>query len=150
MGLVLSIKTYQDGVLAVFLHNLQDLIQELQPGHYQDQSGVPVLSDLWYNKFIINYKLMTISKSRFDIILKRVYFQGGGFFSSGANSDQKKEYIKTIFDDAFDSYGDGRALATIEEWQEIKAKLLSNKRDVLTDQDIEILSKAIEVELKLK
>lgn len=91
---------------------------------------------------------MTISKSRFDIILKRIHFQGGGMFSSGANSDQKKEYIKVVFDDAFDRYGDGRNLATIEEWEEIKSQLLANKKDILTEQDIEILSKAIELELK--
>ena len=93
---------------------------------------------------------MSISKSRFEIILRRVYFRGGGVFSSGATSDQKKEYIRVIFDDAFDNYGDGRALATIEEWQEIKTSLFANKKDVLTEQDIEILSKAIEMELKLK
>jgi hypothetical protein len=91
---------------------------------------------------------MSISKSRFDTVLKRIYFKGPGIFSSGANSDQKKEYIKVIFDDAFDSYGDGRDLATIEEWQEIKSQLLANKKDILTDQDIEILSKVIELELK--
>jgi hypothetical protein len=91
---------------------------------------------------------MTISKSRFDIMLRRIHFKGGGMFSSGANSDQKKEYIKVVFDDAFDRYGDGRDLATIEEWQEIKSQLLANKKDILTDQDIEILSKAIELELK--
>jgi hypothetical protein len=45
---------------------------------------------------------MTISKSRFDIMLRRIHFKGGGMFSSGANSDQKKEYIKVVFDDAFD------------------------------------------------
>jgi len=93
---------------------------------------------------------MTISKSRFEIILRRVHFRNPGMFSSGATSDQKKEYIKVIFDDAFDTYGDGRALATIEEWQEIKENLLANKKDILTEQDIEILSKAIETELRLK
>jgi hypothetical protein len=93
---------------------------------------------------------MTISKSRFDIILKRVYFKSPSFFANGATNDQKKEYIKVIFDDAFDTYGDGRALATIEEWQEIKENLLANKKDILTEQDIEILSKAIETELRLK
>jgi hypothetical protein len=93
---------------------------------------------------------MTISKSKFDIILKRLYFKGPGMFTSGATSDQKKEYIKTIFDDAFDNYGDARELATIEEWQEIKESLLANKKDVLTEQDIEILSKAIELDLKIK
>ncbi|MGA1046436.1 MAG: hypothetical protein ACO3UU_00330 [Minisyncoccia bacterium] len=92
---------------------------------------------------------MIISKSRFDIILKRLYFKGGGVFSSGANNDQKKEYIKVIFDDAFDNYGDGRSFATIEEWQEIKSNLLANKKDILTEQDIDILSKEIESELKL-
>jgi hypothetical protein len=93
---------------------------------------------------------MTISKSRFDIILKRVHFKGGGMFSSGANSEQKKEYIKVVFDDAFNNYGAGRSLATIDEWQDIKSKLLANKKDILTDQDIEILSKVVETELKLK
>ena len=92
---------------------------------------------------------MIISKSRFDIILKRLYFKGGGVFSSGANNDQKKEYIKVIFDEAFDRYGDGRELATIKEWQEIKSNLLANKKDILTEQDIDILSKEIESELKL-
>lgn len=92
---------------------------------------------------------MIISKSRFDIILKRLYFRGGGAFSSGASSDQKKEYIKVIFDDAFDNYGDGRGFATIEEWKEIKKNLLANKKDILTEQDIDILSKEIESELKL-
>lgn len=91
---------------------------------------------------------MIISKSRFDIILKRLYFKGGGVFSSGANNDQKKEYIKVIFDEAFDRYGDGRELATIKEWQEIKSNLLANKKDILTEQDIETLSKVIESELK--
>jgi hypothetical protein len=91
---------------------------------------------------------MSISKSRFDIILRRVYFKSPGIFSSGANNEQKKEYIKVVFDDAFDRYGDGRDLATIEEWQEIKAELLANKKDILTEQDIETLSKAIELELK--
>ena len=67
----------------------------------------------------------------------------------GANNDQKKEYIKVIFDDAFDNYGDGRSFATIEEWQEIKSNLLANKKDILTEQDIDILSKEIESELKL-
>ncbi len=90
---------------------------------------------------------MTISKSRFDIILKRLYFKGPGMFTSGATNEQKKEYIKVIFDDAFDNYGDARELATIEEWQEIKDNLLSNKKDILTEQDIEVLSKAIEREL---
>lgn len=90
---------------------------------------------------------MTISKSRFEIILRRVYFRNPGLFSSGATSEQKKEYIKVIFDDAFDNYGDGRDLATIEEWHEIKANLLTNKKDILTEQDIEILSQAIEREL---
>ncbi|MEY3470671.1 MAG: hypothetical protein RLZZ223_21 [Candidatus Parcubacteria bacterium] len=90
---------------------------------------------------------MPISKSRFEIILKRVHFKNPGIFSSGANSEQKKEYIKTIFDDAFDVYGDGRNLATIEEWQEIKGNLLANKKDILTEQDIDVLSKAIEQEL---
>jgi hypothetical protein len=91
---------------------------------------------------------MSISKSRFDIILKRVYFKSPGIFSSGSNNEQKKEYIKVVFDDAFDRYGDGRELATIEEWQEIKSELLANKKDILTEQDIEILSKAIELDLK--
>lgn len=90
---------------------------------------------------------MTISKSRFEIILKRLYFKGPGMFTSGATNEQKKEYIRVIFDDAFDNYGDGRDLATIEEWQEIKENLLANKKDVLTEQDIEILSQAIEREL---
>ncbi|MEX0597053.1 MAG: hypothetical protein WD512_11190 [Candidatus Paceibacterota bacterium] len=90
---------------------------------------------------------MSISKSRFDIILRRVYFKGPGMFSSGASNEQKKEYIKLIFDDAFDRYGDGRDLATIEEWEEIKVNLLDNKKDVLTEQDIAVLSKAIEQEL---
>lgn len=90
---------------------------------------------------------MSISKSRFDIILKRLYFKNPGIFSSGANSEQKKEYIKTIFDDAFDVYGDGRNLATLEEWEEIKVNLVANKRDILTEQDIDVLSKAIEQEL---
>lgn len=90
---------------------------------------------------------MSISRSRFDIILKRLYFKNPGIFSSGANSEQKKEYIKTIFDDAFDVYGDGRNLATLKEWEEIKFNLLANKKDVLTEQDIDVLSKAIEQEL---
>lgn len=91
---------------------------------------------------------MRISKSRFDVILRRISFKGSGIFSSGASSDQKKEYIKVVFDDAFDRYGDGRELATVEEWQEIKTELLANKKDILTEQDIETLSKAIELELK--
>jgi hypothetical protein len=90
---------------------------------------------------------MRISKLRFETILKRLYFQGPGMFSSGATNEQKKEYIKIIFDDAFDNYGDGREFATIEEWQEIKDNLLANKKDILTERDIEILSKAIEQEL---
>lgn len=90
---------------------------------------------------------MSISKSRFEIILNRLYFKSPGIFSSGANNEQKKEYIKVVFDDAFDRYGSGRDLATIEEWQEIKSQLLANKKDILTEQDIDILSKAIEQEL---
>lgn len=90
---------------------------------------------------------MSISKLRFDIILRKLYFKGPGMFASGATNEQKKEYIKVIFDDAFDNYGDGRDLATIEEWQDIKENLLANKKDVLTEQDIEILSQAIEREL---
>ncbi len=88
-----------------------------------------------------------LDKSRFEIVLRRLFFQGGGFLSAGASSDQKKEYIRAVFDDAFDRYGHSRQLASLEEWQEIKESLINNKKDVLTDQDIEILSKAIEGEL---
>ncbi len=91
---------------------------------------------------------MTISKSRFDIILKRLYFKGPSMFSSGATNEQKKEYIKVLFDDAFETYSQARELITKEEWEEIKVNILANKKDILTEQDIEILSKAIELELR--
>jgi hypothetical protein len=91
---------------------------------------------------------MTLSKSRFDIILKRLYFKGPGMFSSGATNEQKKEYIKVLFDDAFDIYSQARELITKEEWEEIKANILANKKDILTEQDIDILSQAIELELR--
>jgi|688.fasta_scaffold28270_6 hypothetical protein len=91
---------------------------------------------------------MTISKSRFDIILKRLYFKGPGMFASGATNEQKKEYIKVLFDDAFETYSQARELITKEEWEEIKVNILANKKDILTEQDIEILSKAIELELR--
>jgi len=90
---------------------------------------------------------MYLSKYRFEEILKRVYFTGGGFFSSGASSDQKKEYIRAVFDDAFDRYGKDRDLVSLEEWNEIKAHLLENKKDIISEKDIEILTKAIEEEL---
>jgi len=90
---------------------------------------------------------MAIDKLRFGIILKRLYLPSPGLFSSGANSDQKKEYVKALFDDAFHQYGQGRKLATQQEWEEIKQQLLRNKKDILTDKDISILSKAIEQEL---
>lgn len=91
---------------------------------------------------------MNLSKSRFDIILKRLYFKSPGMFSSGATNEQKKEYIKVLFNDAFDRYGEARELATIEEWEEIKSHILANKKDILTEQDINILSQAIELELR--
>ena len=91
---------------------------------------------------------MTLSKSRFDIILKRLYFKGPGMFSSGATNEQKKEYIKVLFDDAFETYSQARELITKEEWEEIKVNILANKKDILTEQDIEILSQAIELELR--
>jgi hypothetical protein len=91
---------------------------------------------------------MYIDKSRFEIVLKRLYFGGTGLFSSGASSEQKKEYIRAVFDDAFDNYGDGRKLGTQEEWEEIKELLIKNKKDILTEKDIEILTKAIELELR--
>ena len=90
---------------------------------------------------------MYLSKYRFEEIIKRAYFSGGGFLSSGATSDQKKEYIKALFDDAFDRYGKDRDLVSLEEWNEIKAHLLENKKDIISEKDIEILSKAIEEEL---
>lgn len=90
---------------------------------------------------------MTISKSKFDIILKRLYFKGPSMFSSGATSEQKKEYIKVVFDDAFDRYGDDRDLMSLEEWSKIKNHLAENKKDIISDQDIEILTKVIEQEL---
>ncbi len=91
---------------------------------------------------------MTLSKSRFDIILKRLYFKGPGMFSSGATNEQKKEYIKVLFDDTFETYSQARELITKEEWEEIKANILANKKDILTEQDIEVLSQAIELELR--
>ena len=91
---------------------------------------------------------MTISKSRFDIILKRLYFKGPGMFTSGATNEQKKEYIKVIFDDAFDRYGKDRDLVSLEEWNEIKSHLISNKKDIISEKDIEILAKVIEEELR--
>ena len=91
---------------------------------------------------------MTISKSRFDIILKRLYFKGPGMFTSGATNEQKKEYIKVIFDDAFDRYGKDRDLVSLEEWNEIKDHLISNKKDIISEEDIEILAKVIEEELR--
>jgi flagellin-specific chaperone FliS len=91
---------------------------------------------------------MSISKSRFDIILRRLYFKGPGMFSSGATNEQKKEYIKVLFDDAFETYSQARELITKEEWEEIKANILANKKDILTEQDINILSQAIELELR--
>ena len=91
---------------------------------------------------------MYIDKSRFEVILKRLYFGGTGLFSSGANSDQKKEYIKVLFDDALDRYGKGRELITSEEWEDIKQDLIDNKKDILTEKDIETLRKAIELELR--
>jgi ribosomal protein S15P/S13E len=90
---------------------------------------------------------MNLSKYRFEEILKRVYFGGGGFFSSGASSDQKKEYIKAVFDDAFDRYSKDRDLVSLEEWNEIKSHLISNKKDIISEKDIEILAKVIEQEL---
>lgn len=90
---------------------------------------------------------MYLSKYRFEEIIKRAYFSGGGFLSSGATSDQKKEYIKALFDDAFDRYGKDRDLVSLEEWNEIKAHLLENKKDIISEKDIEILAKAIEEEL---
>ncbi len=89
-----------------------------------------------------------LDKARFEIILRRLFFQGGGFLSTGASSDQKKEYIRAVFDDAFDRYGDSRQFASLGEWEEIKKLLIQNKKDILTDQDIEVLSKAIELELR--
>jgi ribosomal protein S15P/S13E len=91
---------------------------------------------------------MNLSKYRFEEILKRVYFGGGGFFSSGASSDQKKEYIKAVFDDAFDSYSKDRDLVSLEEWNEIKSHLISNKKDIISEKDIEMLAKVIEEELR--
>lgn len=91
---------------------------------------------------------MNISKSRFDIILKRLYFKGLGILSSGASNEQKKEYIKIVFDDAFDNYSEARDLITKSEWEEIKSFLVNNKKDILTEHDIEILSKVIELELR--
>jgi ribosomal protein S15P/S13E len=91
---------------------------------------------------------MNLSKYRFEEILKRVYFTGGGFFSSGASSDQKKEYIKAVFDDAFDRYSKDRDLVSLEEWNEIKSHLISNKKDIISEKDIEILAKVIEEELR--
>ncbi len=91
---------------------------------------------------------MYLSKYRFEEILKRVYFGGGGFFSSGATSDQKKEYIKAVFDDAFDGYSKDRDLVSLEEWNEIKSHLISNKKDIISEKDIEILAKVIEEELR--
>lgn len=88
-----------------------------------------------------------LDKARFEVILRRLFFQGGGFLSAGASSDQKKEYIRAIFDDAFDRYGDSRQFASLEEWEEIKKTLIQNKKDILTNQDIEVLSKAMEGEL---
>ncbi len=90
---------------------------------------------------------MYLSKYRFEEIIKRAYFSGGGFLSSGATSDQKKEYIKAVFDDAFDRYGKDRDLVSLEEWNEIKVHLLENKKDIISEKDIEILAKAIEEEL---
>lgn len=90
---------------------------------------------------------MYLSKYRFEEIIKRAYFSGGGFLSSGASSDQKKEYIKALFDDAFDRYGKDRDLVSLEEWNEIKAHLLENKKDIISEKDIEVLAKAIEEEL---
>jgi hypothetical protein len=90
---------------------------------------------------------MYLSKYRFEEIIKRAYFSGGGFLSSGASSDQKKEYIKALFDDAFDRYGKDRDLVSLEEWNEIKVHLLENKKDIISDQDIEVLAKVIEEEL---
>jgi flagellin-specific chaperone FliS len=69
-------------------------------------------------------------------------------FASGATNEQKKEYIKVLFDDAFETYSQARELITKEEWEEIKVNILANKKDILTEQDIEILSKAIELELR--
>jgi flagellin-specific chaperone FliS len=69
-------------------------------------------------------------------------------FASGATNEQKKEYIKVLFDDAFETYSQARELITKEEWEEIKANISANKKDILTEQDIEILSKAIELELR--
>jgi predicted transcriptional regulator len=91
---------------------------------------------------------MNISKSRFDTLLKRLYFKGPGILSSGASNEQKKEYIKIIFDDAFDNYSEARDLITKTEWEEIKSFLVNNKKDILTEQDIEVLSKIIELELR--
>lgn len=90
---------------------------------------------------------MYLSKYRFEEILKRVYFEGSGFFSSGASSDQKKEYIKALFDDAFDRYGKDRDLVSLEEWNEIKKHLIENRKDIISEKDIEILAKVIEEEL---
>ena len=81
-----------------------------------------------------------VSSYEFDKELSRMHFGGTGFFGGGATSDQKKEYIKLVFDDTMERMSDGRRDITEEEWKERETFLRQNKRDILSDQDIDLLA----------
>lgn len=84
-----------------------------------------------------------MSKYQFNQVLSRTGFSR----SNGANSDQKKEYIKAVFDDTMDRWGDGRENITKQELDERIQFLRKNRRDILSDQDIDRLAQKIKPKL---
>lgn len=93
--------------------------------------------------------MASLTQLSFNRLLDRINFGGGGLFGgSTVSSTAKKEYIKAVVDDAFDRYGEAREYLNLEEWDEIIARLKNNKKDILSDKDIQKLDTSIRKQLK--
>lgn len=77
----------------------------------------------------------------FDRVVGRLNFR--------SRSYEKREYVKSVFDDAFDGYGSDKRYMYWNEFEEIFEELQGNRRDSLLDQDLEEIMQEFKREFKI-
>lgn len=84
-----------------------------------------------------------IQYNEIDDLIREIRFSGGGFLGGG-NIEAKREYVKATLREYTGRYSDGREDLTEHEWSKWEEFLRNNRKDILSDQDIEAIHDIIQ------